>query len=410
MQKITDLIKTIAICASIYLFIFLILFSYLLLSGNQNVITETSFLNWDAAHYHFIMQNGYDDFRVAFFPLFPFFWKLLKLSPIGISLLNGLVFSISLSILICFLEIKRSRYFFLAMLFPPFIFMFLPYSEAMFFLSSALFLIGFHKQNITLILIGLFLCSLSRPVAYIFIPAIFITEYLVSKTLYGFIKNSLLFSLTIFLGLFLTICIHHYSTGNWLAFFEAQTSWGNYFRLPQFPITSWAGGNIVRLDGSALLIGLTAAALATNWFKKKILKGELTESRVLIFSTLYLAGISLFVLFFRGGWLFSLNRFVFATPFFLVFFLSFLPKINLTLKQLLFCFLALSIFWFWFESYVHIQNILKFEALTLFLLAFFLINNKNKTLSSISFGVCIVGNILLILYFYHRFLKGEWVG
>ncbi len=403
-------IKNLLMCLAFFGAVAVFFLSYVFISGDAGLLAGNSFLNWDAQHYDFIRRNGYADFRVAFFPLFPLVWKLTAFSPAGISLLNGGVFIVSFAALTAALKIQADKYFFLLLSFPGLLFMFLPYSEAVFFLSASLLLAGLHKKNDLLVVSGLLLCSFARPVAYIFIPALFITEFLCAAGIREFLKKSLMYSGVVLLGLLLTLAVQYHYTGNWFAFFEAQKGWGNYFRIPQFPLTSWAGGNIVRLDGTALLIGLTAAGFSVFWVWKKV-KGRIAfEKKELVFSVLYLAGISLFVLLFRGGWLFSLNRFVFSTPFFLVACYYFLPSLNLTRKYFLYVFLFLSVYWFWFASYVHIQSLLKYEALTVFLILFLLTGSRHKTISRVAFAVCLLGNIFLTVYLYHKFLGGGWVG
>ena len=112
--------------------------------------------------------------------------------------------------------------------------------------------------------------------------------------------------------------IQFLDTGEWFKFFEAQKHWGNFLQIPRFPLTSWAGGFIVRLDGFAFLIGIILGGFLLGLiFKLKQFRNTIIPSEV-IFSLAYLGGITLIVLLFRGGSLFSLNRFIFATPFIIV--------------------------------------------------------------------------------------------
>ncbi len=70
-------------------------------------IENDNFSQWDASIYHCIKENGYKSedscygkVRAAFFPLFPFLWKMTGASPIIISILNYLIFVLALSLLI----------------------------------------------------------------------------------------------------------------------------------------------------------------------------------------------------------------------------------------------------------------------------------------------------------------------
>src|SRR5690606_31502392 len=106
----------------------------------------SSFLNWDAEHYHWIRNKGYEGFRVAFFPLFPFIWKLIPIGAIGVSVLNGCVFLVSFYFLIRQLGSSWKEVI-VYLSIPGCIFFFLPYSEALFFLCSTLILIGLRKNK-----------------------------------------------------------------------------------------------------------------------------------------------------------------------------------------------------------------------------------------------------------------------
>ncbi|MFH1005731.1 MAG: hypothetical protein V1781_09630 [Bacteroidota bacterium] len=394
-----------------YLLLFLLFYFLLVFFGKKEIFSENSFLHWDAEHYNFIKEKGYQNFRTAFFPLFPFLWKFISLSPIGISVLNGIIFLLSFSFLYLILNPNIDKYFFLLLSFPSLIFMFLPYTEAVFFFSAIVLLTGFYKNHFWMIIVGFFLCSLARPVTFIFLPAIWITEFFMNKNkIVLSIRNGSIYSLAVIAGLFTTFFLQHYYTGEWFSFFDSQKRWDNRLQLPQLTLTSWAGGKIVMLDGTALLIGTIAVIFIFRLLVIFIRKEELKIPKLLLFSILYLAGISLFVLLFRGGSLFSLNRFVYATPFFMICLYYFLKNIRFNLRQGLLVFFFLSVFWLLFGSYEHIQTFLKFEGLTLYIILFLLLSSEKKTISRSAFLFILLGNIFLTLYFYFRFFNGEWVG
>jgi len=80
-------------------------------------------------------------------------------------------------------------------------------------------------------------------------------------------------------------------------------------------------------------------------FKSKSFKDIIIRKEV-VFSLCYLAGITFIVLIFRGGNLFSLNRFVFAVPFIIVVAdCYFKRKISFSKKQLMFTFIIILSFW-----------------------------------------------------------------
>ncbi len=159
------------------LIIYAVAFLAILLALKQFVYPEllstNNFLNWDAEHYYRIKNFGYEGFRVAFFPLFPFVWKLLHLNVIGIIFLNAAVFFIAFYFLIRSLR-SNTLEILLYLSIPSFCFFFLPYSEAIFFACSTLFLMGLKKNKISIVWLGLLLCSISRPAFTVFIPALII--------------------------------------------------------------------------------------------------------------------------------------------------------------------------------------------------------------------------------------------
>ena len=388
------------------LFCFYLLLLYL---GEGNKLSANSFLNWDAGHYFKIAKNGYNDiYTSAFFPLFPFIWKFTGLNPIGISILNGLVYILSFSLLFGIYK-WSTKFLLIAISTPSLIFMFLPYSEATFFISSSILLVGFYRNNKFLICLGLVLCGLARPVTTVFIPAILMTEFISKKSNKEFLYNSFLFVFFSFVGLALSLLLQYLYTGSFTSFFEAQKEWGNSFQMPNFPLTSWAGGKIVKLDGSALLIGAVAGFSFLIILRNYIYNKINSTRKDILFSILYLSGICLLIFLVRGGSLFSLNRFVFATPFFLLGFYYFMQNVNFTYKSICISFFAILLFWLMCGSYVHIQTFLSFFILTCFLSLFLLLNSTNAIINKVVFFTILICNVSLQIYLFYRFISGEWV-
>src|SRR6185437_1830669 len=293
-------------------------FTIILLLLNQlffpKILDIPNFLHWDAEHYSWIKNYGYKDFRVAFFPLFPLIWKITSLNVYGIIIFNTAVFLLSFYFLIKLISATPLEIL-LYLSLPSLFFIFLPYSESVFFASSTILLFGLKNIKHELILLCLLLSTLSRPAFTIFIPAIIIAELLIEG-----LRKKLLFKIASYMfvvlcGLLIVGIIQHHYTGIWFNFFEVQKGWGNKLQVPALPLTSWGGDIIVRLDGAAMLIGIISSIIMCLYiFKAKLMRHVIMPKEV-AFSICYLAGISISVLLFRGGSLFSLNRFVFATPF-----------------------------------------------------------------------------------------------
>jgi hypothetical protein len=374
-----------------------------------DLLKSEHFLNWDAEHYEFIKQNGFESYRVAFFPLFPLIWKFLALGTYGAVLLNSIVFLMSFYLIVRKLKIKNSLEIVLYLTIPSFIFFYLPYSESIFFLCSTAILFGIKDKKYYLIYIGLFFAILARPAFTVFIPALIITEFFSEFRTKTWLRISIYIGISL-VGVLLVTFIQFLDTGEWFKFFEAQKHWGNFLQIPSLPLTSWAGGFIVRLDGFAFLIGIISGGFLLGLiFKLKQFRNTIIPSEV-IFSLAYLGGITLIVLLFRGGSLFSLNRFIFATPFIIVAF-NFWIKSDfcITKKQLFSIFGLIFIFWLLFGSYVHIQLMLKYLLVTFYAILIFTVKSEFQLIRKLSLYALIFLGFTFQVVLFIRFLNGNWV-
>lgn len=382
------------------------LFFFFGLDGAQ-LFTESNLLNWDAEHYAFIAQSGYDQLRTAFFPLFPIIWNLTNLSALGITILNGGLFIFAFAALAREYQPRLHELLLIAAV-PTFIFYFLPYSESFFFMGSTIILLGYRKNMLPALFAGFLICSLSRPAVAVFLPAIVLTEFLTySKGDKSILRGT--FSIAgLAIGLVIALVIQRLQVGEWLTFFQVQAEhWDNSLQVPELPLRSWAGLWITVLDGTALFVSLIAGyGLLKFILAAKSLR--ITTERSLVFSLFYLLGIGLLVLLFRGGALFSLNRFVFATAFFVVAAFYYVRQVQ-PFRSLYFA-LAMFLYWLFFNSFVHIQTLLKYLAATLFNGLAILSFTAHKSLRTASLIVFFAGLVILQLYFFHRHISGYWIG
>ena len=373
-------------------------------------LSENSFLNWDAMHYNTIHRDGYYTGMVAFFPLFPFIWKLSHLSSIGIGILNGFIYMFSFAWLAAEFKIHPRRLLLFASV-PVVMFMFLPFSESVFFLTSTILLTGLKKSNYILIITGILLSGLTRPVATVFIPAFFMLHWMKGDNS----KKTMLRSFGMVLAcagiMFIVFLVQYYQTGEWFSFLRVQKDWGNYLRIPVFPLNSWAGGFIVRLDAIAFFFGIGAAIYLAYFIIGRIKSDDSNKINMpIIFSLCYLSTLTVVILFTRGGILNSLNRYLFCTAFFIIAIDHILQQNIFSRHNLLMLFFLSSIFWLLFSSYVHIQTFLKFEFLSLYLLLLFITTSENKILKNAGYFSILACNVIFMLIFFQRFLTGEWVG
>ena len=151
----------------------------------QSLINELnfseSFFFFDAQHYFQIVQHGYTIGETAFFPFFPFVWKFLNLSPLGISIVNSIIYFISFFTICRLLNLKNFEIVLYSFI-PSIVFFFQPYSEAFFYFFTSLLIFGFIKKNDTIIILGLVLSGFCRPTAVIFLPSLFLVYLIDNET------------------------------------------------------------------------------------------------------------------------------------------------------------------------------------------------------------------------------------
>lgn len=372
-----------------------------------SLFSTENLLNWDAEHYGFIATEGYDIMRTAFFPLFPVLWNIAELSVPSVSILNGTLFIFSFSILAATYKPDWHHLLLIAAT-PTFVFFFLPYSESLFFFGSIMILIGYRRPHFLLLLAGFFITAMARPTAGIFLPAIIITEWLCRKNSISAIQRIVASAVVVLAGMFIALYIQQLHTGTWLTFFEVQAEhWDNRLRIPEFPLSSWAGMWVTALDGTALFVALACGYQLIKWWVKAKFKLRLPHEKSLLFSLLYLFGSGLVVLLFRGGELFSLNRFIFASAFFIVaadyFLRQQFNKKHLSIPGVMF------LYWLLFNSFVHIQTLIKYAAVTLFDSLAVLSVIKYRRIRQLAVLVFFIGLVALQVYFYQRFLAGGWI-
>jgi len=371
--------------------------------------TSNSSLNelgvyFDAENYERIAREGYRDLYLhAFFPLFPLVLKALSSTWLAV-VFNAVVFIVSAASLA---TVSKPSYphFLLFFALPSSVFFLLPYSEAIFFAGSTLFLLSLRRKAVWMGAVGLLIAGLSRPAVSVFLPALLILFWLNPK---GYSLKTLLIHasvvVTSFYGAWL---IQDLWNGKWALFFQAQKEgWGNEFQLPTFPFTTWGSDNMILwLDLLSLFIGSLSSAYLVYLGIKRIRRHALNIDTTFLFSMLYLAGISAVVLLFRGGELFSLNRFVFATPFMAWILFSgmlrgiSLRRMNLFLILLLLVFLSNG-------AYVHIKVLL--GAILFILIATISLNSLRSGEKFVVYaGLCAM--VVAQVYFLLKLLRNEWI-
>jgi hypothetical protein len=301
-------------------------------------------LRWDADLYNNIKENGYDtisaggDYIFAFFPLFPFIWKITGLTAVQISLVNYFLWISSLIMLILLFTNKetkyRWRYFIVQAGIPMLVVFLIPYTEGLYMITMTFALWGLLKNKYGLYFIGALLASMTRQSVSILLLTVFFTEFYffvrqrqLSKTLKSFVLKAL----PLIIGtVFVSLIQYSYGSDHVTKFIEVEKYWGFGLKWPG-AFTDWAHEQYcTNLPLMLIILPALVAFLGYHTFRnlasKKPADIETTpessekENReyLYILSTVYLIGISLTILILKGGALNGLSRFVFCTPFYVI--------------------------------------------------------------------------------------------
>lgn len=385
---------------------------------------EFNYLNWDVAFYKDIKEIGYvyagsKASNMAFFPLFPYVWKLIQSSALQIGVFNFVLFACSLALLIG-KEKFETRYLLALISIPCFIFFYLPYSESLFFFFGTLIIKGYKDDKFSFLMIGILGCCLTRAVSTVFIPMIIITEIMHwknSKDTVAFpYKRLLLCCLTALLAILIVVCIQGVQTGKWFYYLEAAKNFNRGLILPSLPFTTIAPEKILGIDGIAWVTGLVAVYFCLKWtlisFKCFLLKQDcpLVFDRGVYFSMLFVSAVFMIDTFFTNYIdgrtnLWSINRHLLCTPF-AVYFINWFVKDDKKEKFDLYSLIII------FISGIFITGIYQYQLHTyfyvLFVLSMFLSNFFAK--ATMLLYPLYIFNLILVVVFYHDFLSFKWVG
>lgn len=386
-------------------------------------ITLENYATWDGAWYKEIVYSGYSFdatkmSNVAFFPVFPLFWKLTGFNALVISLVNYLLYGIAIVTLSFELQFNRKLFLFILCM-PLQVFYMVPFTESLFFVFITLAFWGYRKDYKSLIFIGLFAASATRPVLPMFLGGFIVLE------MYRFLANSNrkyfihFFNLSknllpVILGYFTAIYIHFHATGVWFAQAKTYKHWGGYLSIPEFPLHTFEMGNagyfVLQLDYLAMAWSFYCGFLVVRDVIKKKFEFQ-NEQSLFVLCTSFMLIVLFIRLFTMHGSLWSLSRYVFASPIFLYTLYYVLIKKEDALKHLK------TIFWLNFvlqAMFVHRGLIntwfVKFSAVNAFSGVYFLREKISEKYSNYLFYSVCLACFVLQLYFLNWYLKVIWVG
>ncbi len=410
-----------------HLFLLALLYCLLYIFGLIHIIPqENNLVQWDSGWYQSIVEQGYlfnenEQSNTGFFPLFPLIWKFTKLSNIGISILNLILFLIG--IFLVFKSVKQLKpiVVLLSLSFPSLFFMYVPYSEAIFFLSASLYLYGNSVSKDSIKIIALLVASLARPTIFFFLPAVIFSEVLANDKMPFKVKKSILYVTAIVIGTLISFYIVGYNSGNFFAYSDSQIqNWSHNFSIPSLPLTTWRGYRILWLDFLGLWVVILSFILSLKYFLKALKnKFVVTEHKNLLLSVSYFSMVFIYILFFHPKEettgltsILSLNRYVFCAPFVFYLFYIFYQKTNITAYKWGIISLALSVvlIGFPYKAVAELSYLktLLFIPLIIGFLGLQFVPKLFKT-KLVYFLVYLVNSGVQV-YLFQSFLKGNWIG
>ncbi len=289
-------------------------------------ITSEKMTVWDGSHYNFIKKEMYSDIKnFAYYPLFPLFWKATCLSTLGISLLNILLFAGGMFVIFRIFVNNLSWKHLLFLLCVPYMVIFMmPYSEALYFVFIALGLYGFLQEKYWLYFVGFLLASMTKSSSLLFVILFLCLEGLNAlnhRNISLFFKNILKNIFPVVLGMFLVMLFQ------WImgapSFFQSiisQKYWGKSLSLPELPFTFWSNESRSITVPFLCLYFLPMLAVLGREFVLSLRNKEKKEfdkwKYVRLICVIFLVGNVFTALFTQHGGLYSLARYLLATPFF----------------------------------------------------------------------------------------------
>jgi hypothetical protein len=405
-------------------------------------LDKANFLNWDVQFFKYMSENTYgrDDSwpgigTYAFSPLFPFIWRITHLPAPFISILNYILFAISVLLLSSlflpandFGRTDQLCLFALALTLPSVFSFYIPYCEATFMFTFSIALWGLFKNKYWLFFAGMIAFTLSRPSFLIFGVALIVTDVyflILNRDFKVFIKELGKKLLPVAIGVFITFFIQYLYSGNFFKMFEVhKLFWNHYFQTPK-TITDWStesyGMNIFTIFSVVLPSGLFILSFFRKHFSlrnRQSISLFSAESRIdylFILSIAFFFGNLLFVLLTQGGNLNGIHRYVLGSPFFYIFFFILIKKLR-TMKFNILPILLVSTVYFGFLLLVHgpYQHKITFLDAGYFLLAatmfyYVFFNKMYKPVKIAVLPLLILGNTVWLTYLFNHFLNNAFI-
>jgi hypothetical protein len=349
---------------------------------------------WDAGVYRSIMLNGYtyDDPRAnnsGCYILFPLIWRWSHLGVMGIGVLNYIFFAAGFTLLAKLCKISLAdKLIWLSV--PTVYIMFIPYTEALFFLLMTLTFWGIVTKNRWLLWSSLFLAALTRATALFLLPSLLVMELVCNNSRFWYKVVWLYcidYAAPIIAGTALFVWYQHHEIGKWFAYFIQQRKYeGHEFNWPILPFSSMEGFRNLWISGLALFCCFISIILVVKYFIKWLLRNAPEPNKLLVLSAMFLAITFFKTMFYNPTWgtlttlTIGINRYVFATPFFFVL-LHYFTKREVPYKprDYMLVFILCNIVWLSCGAYVHIVSYLYFSVCTAIVFLYMQMADKKQT-------------------------------
>ena len=389
-------------------------------------ITNEKMIIWDASHYNsireYLYRSPYDrkHCEYAFFPLFPLMWRATHLPPIGICILNIILFAAGLTILWLLFKGKMPAWHILLALCMPYLVIFaIPYSEALFFITVSAGLYGLVKRRYWLYFAGFMLAAMTRSASNILFVAWLITDMLVclqaKDSWKVYLRNVALHLAPLAAGVSVVILIQWLCGATHpLQFVTSQGVWEKEVSLPSWPFTDWS------VEGKSVTWPLifTLFIPALIWLATRLFKSlkhhdtptpnqaDYQSARLL--SVLFFVGNIVLALFTQGGCMYSQARLLSCTAFFmfLVFDLSCNPVPKVWRWIVGGCMLFTTIYCS--RMLFHADSLGCIITLLLFALVFYH-HWMPRWVRNTLIAITIALNIYWTAYLFNCFLNGGWI-
>ncbi len=374
----------------------------------SSVAGDDTLLRWDSGVYQSISQFGYthNDDKInntGCYVLFPWVWRLLHANVSGICVANYIFFAVGFTLVTGIYKIATKEKL-LWLTTPSLYFMAVPYTEALFCLLTAMSFYGIFTQKRWLIWLSLFLVSLTRATAVFLIPSLLIMELVTNnkKDIVRVFLNYLVqYAAPTLAGLVVFVLVQYHDTGIWLAYYKQQVKYlGHEFSWPALPFSNpYAGDKIIWLSALAILVCFVSSIMIVRRVYEWIFKSKVAPDKLLILTLTYLPVILLSIIFCSPKWgtnttnVPGIHRYVLCTPFIFIFLYHFVSNAGqYAFRHFIAMFILCNITWLSVGAYIHLQQWLFFNFITLLVFGYMLHANRKTewaTLAIIAINVVI---------------------